>query len=126
MDFVDCTAFPPKSPEVERMLESHLSTNVLFKRLESSERKLVYRAFFECKYARHDVIMRAGDMGDTFYVLVDGECHAPVVVDGEEQVLHYRPGDSFGELALIHGTPRQSTLIASESFLFYVMRSACV
>lgn len=122
MEAVDCSDFPPKSPEVEAMLEGLLALNPLFKRLERSERKLVYRAFFECRYAAGEIIMREGDIGDVFYILVGGQCHT--AGESPDHVLRYQPGDSFGELALIYGTARPSTVVASKSlvvFLFYFL-----
>jgi CRP/FNR family transcriptional regulator, cyclic AMP receptor protein len=48
-----------------------------------------------------------GAQGDAFYVILDGT--ADVLVDGEV-VNHLGPGDWFGELALLDGAPRSSTV----------------
>lgn len=50
-----------------------------------------------------------GEEGDNFYVIDSGE--VDVFVNGEF-VLSIKEGGSFGELALIYGTPRAATVIA--------------
>jgi CRP-like cAMP-binding protein len=50
-----------------------------------------------------------GEEGDNFYVIDNGE--VDVFVNGE-YVLSIKEGGSFGELALIYGTPRAATVVA--------------
>ena len=54
-------------------------------------------------------IVKSGDQGDCFYLLLQGQ--AVVVVDGQEAEL--RPGDSFGEIAALHGVHRQADVMAA-------------
>jgi len=56
------------------------------------------------------VIVRQGDDGDRFFVVLDGA--ATVSVDGAP-VGEVRPGDQFGEIALLHGVPRTATVRTS-------------
>jgi CRP-like cAMP-binding protein len=56
-------------------------------------------------------IVRLGEPGDTFYVILDG--HALVVREaGRPLKLH--AGDFFGELALIENVPRSADVIATD------------
>jgi CRP-like cAMP-binding protein len=56
-------------------------------------------------------IVRLGEPGDTFYVILDG--HALVVREtGRPLKLH--AGDFFGELALIENAPRSADVIATD------------
>lgn len=53
-----------------------------------------------------EVVIQQGDEGDNFYVIENGEIE--FYVNGEK-VGEIKDGASFGELALIYGTPRAAT-----------------
>ena len=54
-------------------------------------------------------IVKRGDQGDCFYLLLQGQ--AVVIANGQEAEL--RPGDSFGEIAALHGVLRQADVMAA-------------
>ena len=53
------------------------------------------------------VLIREGDAGREFFVLVDGTAE---VERGGKQVASIGPGDFFGEIALVAKTPRNATI----------------
>ncbi|CAE8739509.1 unnamed protein product [Polarella glacialis] len=62
------------------------------------------------------VIIKQGDSGDKFYVVVEGECIAKkAFVSGQEpqKVMTHKVGDYFGELALISNTLRAASVHAA-------------
>ncbi len=63
-------------------------------------------------------IVRQGDAGDRFYIVVEGEVE--VSVDGEV-VSEVEPGGYFGEIALIRDLPRTATATARTPAVLYAL-----
>ncbi|HEY3766293.1 MAG TPA: cyclic nucleotide-binding domain-containing protein [Gaiellales bacterium] len=74
------------------------------------------------RYARFTPIVREGDRGDAFFVILDGEALVKPV--GKRSV-RLKPGDWFGEMALLDGAPRAATVEAqTEVFAMLLGRTA--
>jgi HlyB family type I secretion system ABC transporter len=69
----------------------------------------------EESYDFGDVIVKQGDPADSFYILTKGRARAlKIKSDGEEIPLGVlKPGDSFGEAALLDGGTRNATIRCS-------------
>ena len=66
-------------------------------------------------------LMHQGDPGDAFYLLIDGT----VEVDRDgAHVDDMAAGDSFGEVALISGEPRNATVTAGDECRAYRLECA--
>jgi CRP-like cAMP-binding protein len=64
----------------------------------------------EQRYMAGAQIVREGDIGDTFYVILQGEAK---VLSGSGRVVNrMRPGEFFGEISLLDGGPRTATVVA--------------
>ena len=71
--------------------------------MEAYERTAVADAFEEQSYRAGEVILREGEPGDTFYLLVAGTAAATKAgAGGNRLLLEYKEGDYFGELALLN------------------------
>jgi CRP/FNR family transcriptional regulator, cyclic AMP receptor protein len=69
-------------------------------------RKIADLARF-AEYADGDVVIQAGEPGDAFYLILSGRAK----VLGRSRSL--RAGDYFGEMALLDGEPRSTTVMAA-------------
>merc|ERR1711874_767006 len=102
----------PKDYKTMASLSKAIAKNVLFSHLDENERSDIFDAMFPVNAMPGEVIIQQGDEGDNFYIIDTGEVE--VYVNGEK-VLTIGEGASFGELALIYGTPRAATVKASTS-----------
>ncbi|HZD18030.1 MAG TPA: cyclic nucleotide-binding domain-containing protein [Actinomycetota bacterium] len=77
----------------------------------------------EQRYMEGAAIVREGDTGDTFYVIMSGG--AKVVRGSGRVVNHLYPGDFFGEISLLDGGPRTASVVAeTELTMLALPRSA--
>ena len=65
----------------------------------------------EQRYMEGSRVVREGDIGDTFYVILEGE--AKVMSRTGRVVNRLRPGDFFGEISLLDGGPRTASVVAN-------------
>ncbi|KAK2509060.1 hypothetical protein MC885_015033 [Smutsia gigantea] len=125
----------PKDYKTMTALAKAISKNVLFAHLDDNERSDIFDAMFPVTHIAGETVIQQGDEGDNFYVIDQGEvdprrapsagsghrthrspwrvsfCPLKVYVNGE-WVTSISEGGSFGELALIYGTPRAATVKA--------------
>lgn len=99
----------PKDYKTMAALSKAISRNVLFCHLDDNERSDIFDAMFPVHRHRDEVIIQQGDEGDNFYVIDQGEVDIYV---NNQHVCVIGEGGSFGELALIYGTPRAATVKA--------------
>ncbi|PHH76959.1 hypothetical protein CDD83_4190 [Cordyceps sp. RAO-2017] len=95
-----------------RMYEGFLEEVPLLASLTAYERSKIADALETQKFAPGDVIIKEGDPGHSFYLLESGEAVA-YKGDPSNQVLQYKKGDFFGELALLNDAPRAASVAAS-------------
>ena len=66
------------------------------------------------RYAPYTQMVRTGDKGDSFFVILDGV--AAVRIPGK-RAIKLRAGDFFGELALLDSSPR-TAMVEAETEVF--------
>ena len=69
----------------------------------------------EC-YEPEDFVIKEGEEGNSFYMVVEGEAIATKTLEpgkAPQEVFHYKPGSYFGELALLKNEPRAANIIAT-------------
>jgi MFS family permease len=71
----------------------------------------------ELAVAKDEVVVRAGDAGDRFYVVADGEFEVATNVARAKA----HAGDFFGEIALLRNVPRTATITATAASHLYAL-----
>ncbi|CAL8076015.1 unnamed protein product [Calicophoron daubneyi] len=99
----------PKDYKTMTALSKAIAKNVLFSHLDETERSDIFDAMFPMHRNPGDVIIQQGDEGDNFYIIDQGEVD---IFLNNEYSSTIGEGGSFGELALIYGTPRAATVKA--------------
>jgi len=99
----------PKDYKTMEALKKAIQKNVLFSHLDENEQSDIFDAMFPVTAIAGETLIQQGDQGDNFYIIDVGEVDIYV---NEEHMCSISEGGSFGELALIYGTPRQATVKA--------------
>ena len=60
-------------------------------------------------FAAGQPVVQEGMLGETMFVVLSGEAR---VLKGKRRLGSIRPGDVFGEIAILDGSPRSATVIA--------------
>ena len=95
--------------------EKFLQTVPILQNMDHYERSKMADAVKDKKFAAGDSIIKQGEEGTVFYILVEGSAKATLDSDQDTSVMNYKPGDYFGELALLRGDPRAANVIAEEA-----------
>lgn len=125
----------PKSDQVRNLIYHSIKRNMLFRTCSEEALQDLIDAFDSKNFTADSVVIKQGDEGDLFYVVEAGKLDVMVKPntadsgdDGssakEVQVgVPYVSGSSFGELALMYGSPRAATIRAkSDCVLWFLDR----
>ncbi|TMW59469.1 hypothetical protein Poli38472_004538 [Pythium oligandrum] len=113
----------PKTDEEMGVIHRITRDNWLFRQLTQSQKEDIYAVMERIVVRSGDVVIKQGDPGDKFYIVEAGSFQVTVRSDEDEHkesVVHtYMEKQqkenqyaSFGELALMHNSPRSSSVIA--------------
>jgi cAMP-dependent protein kinase regulator len=98
--------------------EAFLKSVPLLEGMEPYERSKVADALRQETFEAGATIVNQGDPGDKFFIIEEGESIATKsFVPGQipQEVMHYKMGDYFGELALLHNEPRAANVVAKSA-----------
>ncbi len=113
-----------RTEDVERRVAA-LRAVEIFAPLDEEERhRVAARARHEV-YGAGEVILRAGDPGDSLYLICAGEVQVKINVDGlEKELARIGTGKFFGEMSLLTGEARRATVVAIGDVECYVVDRA--
>ena len=101
---------------------------MLFRSCSEEELEELVDVFAPSAFTAGSVVIKQGDDGDLFYIVEEGKLDVMVSTEGGEgQVVGvpYVSGSSFGELALMYGSPRAASIIAkTDCRLWFLDRRA--
>jgi CRP/FNR family cyclic AMP-dependent transcriptional regulator len=88
----------------------------LLSSLSEGELALLARVVSSKSYARGNLILAAGDLTDSLFILISGRIKVFMSdLDGKEVILSILgPNEFFGEMALIDNSPRSANVVALE------------
>ena len=112
-------------------IQAHVSTlllrNVpLFSVLPEAQLGLLTSLVSRKNYPRNAVIIAAGDMTDSLYVILSGRLKVMMSDDeGREVILAIlNPNEFFGEMGLLDDSPRSASVVALEACEIFTLSSA--
>lgn len=88
-------------------LETVLASVPIFEDLSRKQLKKVAAVSDLVEYMQKHSIVREGEIGDSFFVVLRGQAN---VTTGGKAVSKVMPGDHFGEISLLDGGPRTATV----------------
>jgi CRP-like cAMP-binding protein len=100
----------------ERAVTIALSNSSLFSGAPDAVLLGIARRFSRRRFRRGEVVFHQGDPGDSLHIVSSGGLKVLLPgTEGDEAIIAtLRPGDFFGELSLLDGSPRSATVAAVE------------
>ncbi|OMJ95133.1 hypothetical protein SteCoe_1499 [Stentor coeruleus] len=108
----------PKSATDVRLISNSLQKHFIFSNLTEGQKFLIIEHMKLYTINSNQIIFEQGTKGSAFFVICTGR--VDVIVNGNK-VNSLKIGESFGELALLHDTPRSATLKSIINTSFWVL-----
>ena len=118
----------PKTNEQIERIKDKCMQSFIFNSLEPKELKTVIDSFEEKKYTAGQNVITQGEEGDVLYLVDSGELDCEKVFKAGNPPTYlktYKPGESFGELALLYNAPRAATIRAKTDSTCWALDREC-
>jgi CRP-like cAMP-binding protein len=108
-----------ETAELQQRIDA-LKKNDLFHSLTDAEQHELATQLVSAPFVRGEALTRQGAQAHWLYIITDGEAEVRVTIDGaSHKVGTLHGGDYFGEMGLMTGEPRTSTVIANTDVKCY-------
>ena len=87
-----------------------LLASPVFSMVAPAQLQALFAAFEAVSFRADEAVLREGEPGDYFYVVQQGACTVTRGGGIAEPLATFKPGDTFGEDALISGAARNATI----------------
>ena len=118
----------PKTNEQKERIKDKCMQSFIFNSLDDKELKTVIDSFEEKKYSAGQNVITQGEEGDVLYLVDSGELDCEKVFKAGDKptfLKTYKPGESFGELALLYNAPRAATIRAKTNATCWALDREC-
>lgn len=107
------------------MIEAVLSSNIVFASFTGDSRKLVIKDLKRKSYMPGDFIVVQGELGDSFYIVSEGELEVLLhnTVESCKKLAVLTRGASFGDLALLFNRPRTASVQCTTKVVVWYLTS---
>lgn len=99
----------------EISIRNFLKLSTAFAPLSPQEIRNLLGSLEAIDYKPDTTIIREGDAGDALFILRTGAARVIKESNGGQVINHLKAGDLFGELALLTGQPRATSIVTSEA-----------
>ena len=114
----------PKTDTQKETIKSRCLQSFIFNALEDQDMISVIDAFEEKRYKAGEYVIKEGEKGDVVFLVDTGELDCEKTFkkgDPPTYLKTYKPGESFGELALLYNAPRAATIKAKTDCLLWAL-----
>lgn len=114
----------PKKEEQKKAIREKCLQSFIFNSLDDQDMNTVVNAFEEKRLSPGEYIIKQGDQGETIYLVDTGELDCEKVFkkgDPPTYLKTYKPGESFGELALLYNAPRAASIKAKTNCILWAL-----
>lgn len=103
------------------LIEKVMMKHFFMRALDKSSRRQVIKEFSLCLVSENVTIFKQGEIGNYFYIIKEGKVD---LIINDKFIKSLSNGDSFGELALLHGASRSGTIKTSKTTTMWVLPRA--
>merc|ERR1712137_59253 len=102
-----------------KLYEEFLNRVPILAPLQNYERLVVADALEPVSFGMDEVIVKQGDCGDVFYIIIEGEAEVTQVdrEGNKKHLVDLKASDYFGEIALLTDRPRAATVVSKSANL---------